>query len=1381
MIELPALHQKIIWEARQAKAEAAAMKREANELGKAFERIEERVGEADERMARHRRTVRETRTDHDRLGRATEGMANAFLRASERIRITETRIRAHLGTVRRAKRDHDALGEAAGGAGRGLLRLGAGADAASESFGRLSTGLLVSLLKIPAVLVGVNLVIHLLSSLSAAVVALAGSLGPLVGLLAAAGPMVTSFGQAALAGVLGVSGMKNALQALTEAASGAPGSIEKLRAAMAGLGPEAQALAREAVSAVGRLGAIKAVATEGLARGLRESLGGGVGGLVDVLVGPLRRIAALASEALGRSLGRILDALVRPQVLDDLGKGALVNASLLNTFTDAAIALIDVLRNLMAAASPLAMVLGDLFRTWAEGLARTTAEARQSGRLANFFADAFEQGRLFGRILRDLLVGLKNLLGAGRILGDRLWGDAAAGIARWREWTASLEGRSRLQAWFLEAEPAVREVFRLIKDVFDVFVRSTGNLADASVAVVGALRTKLLPVLEELLRTVSGGFAQRLVDLIVTIAKTFQLLAGESAGLNAFLRTMRGILGTINALLENVPGLRQLVFLVLTLGTASKLFSAIGATMRHGLQLPVKIVDQLSVGFAVLTSRAGQFLRVLAGLSPAVRAARAAAATTDVLTTASQAVPEAVAATLPLQAASTAAQAGSALAGMSRGAAAASLAMRGLGVAAAGLSVAGPVIAGVLTGITAVQAGLALWRERAEKAKRATEELAQAIASGRLKDALASMISEEKVTKAIKRIGVSPKELADAIVDPKLGRELKARLEREKKSLEAELADVQLALNVAMHTGRPTEELFALRDRIEALKGDIAARKTAISTIEKQGAAMQKAMGRAKELNAAEDAAAAATRRRTTTIEEQRRALERKAAAELEATNAAFDAASRASAADDAARQAAEQLAQARKEADRAIRDARRRAEDAAERVRDAELRLRDAQREALRAQEELNRARHEAAEHLEDLRFAAEGAALSEKRAAESLRQARKELARAALEGDADRTREAALSVAEADLALRQAIDRRQDTAEELARAEAKGIEGSDILDERRRAAERAQIELERARRDLPRARDEYRQALEEAAGVREETARRIRDAERALKDAIVEAARTAVEAEEERRKAAGEAALTVKEKIDLQIRKINELTAALAPGSAARRALDEYVAKLKEISNRIETKVVVDAGNAIDTIQNLIGLYQQTAALIAPFAPPFAAAIMQSAAVIQAVLDRLRIERRGVPVTSTQKLVATGGVLVGDRLFFAAGGVPAAVVADGFVTSGARAIVGEGNPAWPEFVIPTDPTHRDRALALFAELARWLGAGGDLGDLVRQQNAALRRLASGGTVGATRTVPAGIDRRISIEQLVVHAEREADAVGIGREIAWGLRMMGA
>lgn len=54
---------------------------------------------------------------------------------------------------------------------------------------------------------------------------------------------------------------------------------------------------------------------------------------------------------------------------------------------------------------------------------------------------------------------------------------------------------------------------------------------------------------------------------------------------------------------------------------------------------------------------------------------------------------------------------------------------------------------------------------------------------------------------------------------------------------------------------------------------------------------------------------------------------------------------------------------------------------------------------------------------------------------------------------------------------------------------------------------------------------------------------------------------------------------------------------------------------------------------------------------------------------------------------------------------------------VGNGFKTNGPRAIVGEGSPNHPEFVIPTDPRYRTNARALYKQLSSELGVPGFFG----------------------------------------------------------------
>jgi len=86
------------------------------------------------------------------------------------------------------------------------------------------------------------------------------------------------------------------------------------------------------------------------------------------------------------------------------------------------------------------------------------------------------------------------------------------------------------------------------------------------------------------------------------------------------------------------------------------------------------------------------------------------------------------------------------------------------------------------------------------------------------------------------------------------------------------------------------------------------------------------------------------------------------------------------------------------------------------------------------------------------------------------------------------------------------------------------------------------------------------------------------------------------------------------------------------------------------------------------------------------------------------------------GLATGSSTAGLATGGVVPIDA---------------GFITTGAQAVVGEGNPAHPEYVIPTDPAHRGRAMGLYSALGAQL-AGGYMAE-----GGVLPALAGGGVLG--------------------------------------------
>jgi hypothetical protein len=89
--------------------------------------------------------------------------------------------------------------------------------------------------------------------------------------------------------------------------------------------------------------------------------------------------------------------------------------------------------------------------------------------------------------------------------------------------------------------------------------------------------------------------------------------------------------------------------------------------------------------------------------------------------------------------------------------------------------------------------------------------------------------------------------------------------------------------------------------------------------------------------------------------------------------------------------------------------------------------------------------------------------------------------------------------------------------------------------------------------------------------------------------------------------------------------------------------------------------------------------------------------------------------------------------GLAAGGMLGLAGGGT----VGRGFTTNGPMAIVGEGNPNHPEYVIPTDPAHRSNALALYASLGAKLMAGGGIIDWIGSTVSKVEKWVGGGAAG--------------------------------------------
>lgn len=207
-------------------------------------------------------------------------------------------------------------------------------------------------------------------------------------------------------------------------------------------------------------------------------------------------------------------------------------------------------------------------------------------------------------------------------------------------------------------------------------------------------------------------------------------------------------------------------------------------------------------------------------------------------------------------------------------------------------------------------------------------------------------------------------------------------------------------------------------------------------------------------------------------------------------------------------------------------------AEHNAERVADADRRLVRVQREELDAQNDLTRARQDAADDLVNLRLEVERLSRAEEDARAKLEQAKRKQARVdrlisidltGLSGDQLRAQEklaeaqdqaaagdpreqAARDVADAELSLREVLEKQAKAQRDLNDAQAKGVEGSDRVVAATQKLTDAQLSAADAARALT-------EAQKESARDAEDSQRRVSDALRDTDDAAKELAKTQID----------------------------------------------------------------------------------------------------------------------------------------------------------------------------------------------------------------------------------------------------------------------------
>jgi phage-related protein len=395
----------------------------------------------------------------------------------------------------------------------------------------------MSLVKWPAMIAGAGMAAQTVGALGAGVVALGSALAPASGAAAGAVVIYSALGQA-----FGVT--KLALMGLDKAIAGDEKALAKLN-------PTARKFVDEIRGAKKDVEGLQGVAQKGLFPGAGRAIENLRG-----LLPTLRPIIAGTASALGDLAEKASEMFTSKAWRDDITKLGGANIKIIRNLGDALLSAADGARNIIAEAIPLATWLSKVAKRFAENASEAIGAARETGKLADFFAKTKDVLKTLGSIFVDVAVGLFNIGKAAAPLGRELLGDIEKLAEKFREWTESMSGKRTLREYFAAAEEPIREVAGLVGDVVAAFLRLSKPRKETTM-LISKLR-ELVPILESLISGTTTALAPALIDAAANLARVLAIFIGSSGPLVHFVRLIGVLAGALADLLEKNPQLQTM-------------------------------------------------------------------------------------------------------------------------------------------------------------------------------------------------------------------------------------------------------------------------------------------------------------------------------------------------------------------------------------------------------------------------------------------------------------------------------------------------------------------------------------------------------------------------------------------------------------------------------------------------------------------------------------------------------------------------------------------------------------------------------------------------------------------------------------------------------
>lgn len=314
------------------------------------------------------------------------------------------------------------------------------------------------------------------------------------------------------------------LEDVKKGTNDAAGGVDKFAQAMAKLSPSAQEFVNYIISMKDEFSKLKKETQEAFFSEINDD----IKDLVDTYLPLLNKNLPETARVLAGVGEKLIGVFNKPenvaiidrvfgsnnQIIDDLGTAV---SNLASTF----LILLD-------AARPLAEKLAEWVKNLTDGWKESIEADAKSGKLAKTLNYAWKVAKDLKDIFADLIGAIKNIgiaaagPGSG---GEMLLGWIKDAVARWKEFTGSEEGQSRLEKFFQNVAPVAREMFRIlgriIKAIFETteagvdpgkgapllrFFESIGRAVDKFVS-IGPELNSVLPIVGKGLEAAAGAIA----------------------------------------------------------------------------------------------------------------------------------------------------------------------------------------------------------------------------------------------------------------------------------------------------------------------------------------------------------------------------------------------------------------------------------------------------------------------------------------------------------------------------------------------------------------------------------------------------------------------------------------------------------------------------------------------------------------------------------------------------------------------------------------------------------------------------------------------------------------------------------------------------------